>query len=79
MLFMRFLLFANAILVLLLQLKRDYSPNIYLLNCITFSDSSSGSMLEPIAAIPLNDELQQARALVVKAEEDVLSRLTDKV
>ncbi|XP_042388931.1 endonuclease MutS2 isoform X2 [Zingiber officinale] len=43
------------------------------------SDSSSGSMLEPIAAIPLNDELQQARALVVKAEEDVLSRLTDKM
>ncbi|GJN19849.1 hypothetical protein PR202_gb07162 [Eleusine coracana subsp. coracana] len=36
-------------------------------------------MVEPIAAIPLNDELQEARALVAKAELDVLSKLTDKI
>lgn len=36
-------------------------------------------MVEPISAVPLNDELQQARALVAKAEDDVLSRLTDKM
>jgi hypothetical protein len=36
-------------------------------------------MIEPIAAIPLNDELQESRALVAKAELDVLSKLTDKV
>jgi hypothetical protein len=36
-------------------------------------------MVEPIAAVPLNDELQEARALVAKAELDVLSKLTDKV
>ncbi|RRT44566.1 hypothetical protein B296_00047489 [Ensete ventricosum] len=36
-------------------------------------------MLEPIAAVPLNDELQRARALVIKAEEEVLSKLADKM
>ena len=36
-------------------------------------------MIEPIAAVPLNDELQESRALVAKAELDVLSKLTDKV
>ena len=35
--------------------------------------------MEPTVAVPLNDELQQARALVAKAEEDVLSKLSDKV
>lgn len=43
------------------------------------SGSDAGSMIEPIAAIPLNDELQESRALVAKAELDVLSKLTDKV
>ncbi|WOL06224.1 hypothetical protein Cni_G14956 [Canna indica] len=43
------------------------------------SGSSAGSIVEPVAAVPLNDELQQARALVIKAQEDVLSRLTDKM
>ncbi|KAL6903546.1 hypothetical protein ACP4OV_004359 [Aristida adscensionis] len=43
------------------------------------SGSDSGSMVEPIAAIPLNDDLQEARALVTKAELDVLSKLTDKI
>ncbi|XP_066373675.1 uncharacterized protein [Miscanthus floridulus] len=43
------------------------------------SGSDAGSMIEPIAAIPLNDELQESRALVAKAELDVLSKLTDKI
>ncbi|KAK8958055.1 hypothetical protein KSP39_PZI000727 [Platanthera zijinensis] len=43
------------------------------------SGSGSGNLIEPIAAIELNDELQQARALVAKVEEDVLSKLTDKM
>jgi hypothetical protein len=43
------------------------------------SGSDAGSMMEPIAAVPLNDELQESRALVAKAELDVLSKLTDKV
>ncbi|XP_062205323.1 uncharacterized protein LOC133907323 [Phragmites australis] len=43
------------------------------------SGSDAGSMVEPIAAVPLNDELQEARALVAKAELDVLSKLTDKI
>ena len=38
-----------------------------------------GSIIEPLSAIPLNDELQQARALVAKAEADVLLKLTEKV
>lgn len=36
-------------------------------------------MVEPIVAVPLNDELQEARALVAKTELDILSKLTDKV
>ena len=43
------------------------------------SGSDAGNMIEPIAAVPLNDELQESRALVAKAELDVLSKLTDKV
>jgi hypothetical protein len=36
-------------------------------------------MIEPIIAVPLNDELQGARALVARAELEALSKLTDKV
>ncbi|XP_011653396.1 uncharacterized protein LOC101220812 isoform X2 [Cucumis sativus] len=43
------------------------------------SDAGIGSFIEPISAVPLNDELQQARASVAKAEEDVLFVLTEKV
>ncbi|KAF8672154.1 hypothetical protein HU200_049720 [Digitaria exilis] len=43
------------------------------------SGAGAGSMIEPIAAVPLNDELQETRALVAKAEPDVLSKLTDKI
>lgn len=50
-----------------------------LLYIMHFSGSRAGSILEPIAAVPLNDELQRARALVIKAEEEVLSKLADKV
>ncbi|KAK6926114.1 MutS2 and Smr-associated SH3 domain [Dillenia turbinata] len=38
-----------------------------------------GNILEPLSAVPLNDELQQARASVAKAEAEVLSRLTEKI
>ncbi|XP_022141292.1 uncharacterized protein LOC111011726 isoform X2 [Momordica charantia] len=38
-----------------------------------------GTILEPLSAVPLNDELQQARASVAKAEEDVLFMLSEKV
>ena len=44
-----------------------------------FSGSGKGSIVEPLSAVPLNDELQQARALVAKAEEEVLLTLTEKV
>lgn len=43
------------------------------------SGSDAGSMIEPIVAVPLNDELQGARALVARAELDALSKLTDKI
>ncbi|KAG9455373.1 hypothetical protein H6P81_008277 [Aristolochia fimbriata] len=47
---------------------------------LLLSSSPRGqSLMEPVSAVPLNDELQQARALVAKAEESVLSRLTDKI
>ncbi|KAF3432709.1 hypothetical protein FNV43_RR23811 [Rhamnella rubrinervis] len=41
--------------------------------------SGIGSIVEPFSAVPLNDELQQARASVAKAEADVLSMLTLKM
>ncbi|KAK9204754.1 hypothetical protein WN943_015018 [Citrus x changshan-huyou] len=43
------------------------------------SSSGIGSVIEPLSAVPLNDELQQARASVTKAEEDVLLALTEKM
>ena len=43
------------------------------------SGSGGGSIVEPLSAVPLNDELQQARAVMAKAEADVLFRLTEKV
>ncbi|XP_022922841.1 uncharacterized protein LOC111430703 isoform X2 [Cucurbita moschata] len=43
------------------------------------SAAGIGTVLEPLSAVPLNDELQQARAAVAKAEEDVLFMLTEKV
>ncbi|XP_078447929.1 DNA mismatch repair protein MutS, type 2 [Wolffia australiana] len=37
------------------------------------------SFIEPLSAISLNDELQQAKSLVARAEDAVLSKLTDKM
>lgn len=44
-----------------------------------YSSLGGGSIVEPFSVVPLNDELQQARASVTKAETDVLSMLTSKV
>ncbi|CAN0922812.1 Endonuclease MutS2 [Linum grandiflorum] len=41
--------------------------------------SGRGSIIEPLSAVPLNDELQQARFSVAQAEADVLSMLTEKI
>ncbi|XP_027369144.1 uncharacterized protein LOC113874979 [Abrus precatorius] len=43
------------------------------------SEAGVGSTIEPLSAVPLNDELQQARSLVAKAEADVLLTLTKKM
>ncbi|XP_012843398.1 PREDICTED: uncharacterized protein LOC105963528 isoform X2 [Erythranthe guttata] len=43
------------------------------------SGSGAGSLIEPLSAVPLNDELQRARQLVAKAEEEVLLRITKKM
>ncbi|XP_020582046.1 uncharacterized protein LOC110025737 isoform X2 [Phalaenopsis equestris] len=48
-------------------------------NGLLLSSLGSDYLVEPIAAVELNDELQQARALVAKVEEDVLTQLTQKV
>ncbi|KAH9321779.1 hypothetical protein KI387_016418, partial [Taxus chinensis] len=42
------------------------------------SGSGAEKYVEPVSAVPLNDELAQARALVSKAEGDVLMYLTEK-
>ncbi|XP_028116074.1 uncharacterized protein LOC114313858 isoform X1 [Camellia sinensis] len=43
------------------------------------SGSGGGSIVEPLSAVPLNDELQQAKASVAKAEADVLLKITEKM
>nr|XP_010318068.1 uncharacterized protein LOC101255670 isoform X1 [Solanum lycopersicum] len=43
------------------------------------SASGTGSVLEPLSAVPLNDALQQAKASVSKAEVDVLLKITQKM
>ncbi|KAH7853449.1 hypothetical protein Vadar_002550 [Vaccinium darrowii] len=43
------------------------------------SGSGGGSIMEPLSAVPLNDELQQAKAQVAKAEADVLLKITEKM
>ncbi|PNY17743.1 mutS2-like protein, partial [Trifolium pratense] len=43
------------------------------------SSSGVGSTIEPLSAVPLNDELQRARGLVAQAEADVLLTLTKKI
>ncbi|XP_061339173.1 uncharacterized protein LOC133285881 isoform X2 [Gastrolobium bilobum] len=43
------------------------------------SGSGLGSTIEPLSAVPLNDELQRARTSVAKAEADVLLTLTKKM
>ncbi|XP_076930477.1 uncharacterized protein LOC143595323 [Bidens hawaiensis] len=43
------------------------------------SGSGTGSLVEPLSAVPLNDELQQARASIAKAEADVLLQITHKM
>lgn len=44
-----------------------------------YSGSGHGNIIEPLAAVSLNDELQGARASVAKAEDEVLLMLTKKV
>ncbi|KAK4734818.1 hypothetical protein R3W88_009079 [Solanum pinnatisectum] len=39
----------------------------------------TGSVVEPLSAVPLNDALQQAKASVSKAEADVLLKITQKM
>ncbi|PSS04520.1 Endonuclease [Actinidia chinensis var. chinensis] len=43
------------------------------------SGSGGGSIIEPLSVVPLNDELQQAKALEAKAEADVLLKITEKM
>ncbi|XP_073292863.1 uncharacterized protein [Primulina huaijiensis] len=43
------------------------------------SNLGAGNLLEPLVAVPLNDELQQARLSVAKAEADVLLKITKKM
>ncbi|XP_047320146.1 endonuclease MutS2 [Impatiens glandulifera] len=43
------------------------------------SGSGTGSIVEPLSAVPLNDELQQAKASVALAEEEVLLKITMKM
>ncbi|KAG6417353.1 hypothetical protein SASPL_119507 [Salvia splendens] len=43
------------------------------------SGAGAGNLIEPLSAVPLNDELQQARDSVAKAEQEVLLKITKKM
>ncbi|XP_009629933.1 uncharacterized protein [Nicotiana tomentosiformis] len=43
------------------------------------SASGTGSVVEPLSAVPMNDALQQAKASVAKAEADVLLKIAQKM
>nr|GEX71512.1 DNA mismatch repair protein MutS, core [Tanacetum cinerariifolium] len=68
---------ANKLLAMVFQwfLKPDPRDEI----CFYCSGSGTGTLVEPPPAVPLNDELQQARASVAKAEADVLLEITHKM
>ncbi|MCL7035746.1 hypothetical protein MKW94_011192 [Papaver nudicaule] len=59
--------------------KSEASQPINVTGLLLSGGSGVGSLVEPFSAIPLNDELQQARLLVAKAEEEVLLKLTEKI
>ncbi|CAH9070115.1 unnamed protein product [Cuscuta europaea] len=46
---------------------------------LLFSGSGMGSIVEPLPAVALNDELQRARVSVAKAEDDILFKITKKM
>ncbi|XP_057951372.1 uncharacterized protein LOC131146093 isoform X2 [Malania oleifera] len=62
-----------------LCIKSDTDQPRSLKGLLLSSGSGVGSIVEPLFAVRLNDELQQARALVAKVEADVLSKLTAKL
>ncbi|XP_057804258.1 uncharacterized protein LOC131019679 isoform X2 [Salvia miltiorrhiza] len=43
------------------------------------SGAGAVNLVEPLSAVPLNDELQQARESVAKAEQEVLLKITKKM
>ena len=43
------------------------------------SGSGTGNIIEPVSAVPLNDELLEAKSSVADAEVEVLSEITEKV
>ncbi|KAI4307000.1 hypothetical protein L6164_030235 [Bauhinia variegata] len=57
----------------------DSGQNTSFQGLLLSSGSGVGSIVEPLSAVPLNDELQRARGLVAKAEADVLLALTEKM
>lgn len=46
---------------------------------VVISGSGATAYVEPAAAVPLNNKLSEARTDALKAEYEVLSKLTDKV
>ena len=72
--------FNNYFLLKISSFCRSSILNIAPWEVIYFDSSSGvGSIIEPLPAVSLNDELQQARASVAKAEADALTMLATKV
>ncbi|GER46742.1 endonuclease MutS2, partial [Striga asiatica] len=46
---------------------------------LEYSGSGAGSLVEPLSAVPLNDELQRAWESVARAEAEVLLKISQKI
>uniref|UniRef100_A0A7N0ZUY8 DNA mismatch repair proteins mutS family domain-containing protein n=1 Tax=Kalanchoe fedtschenkoi TaxID=63787 RepID=A0A7N0ZUY8_KALFE len=60
-------------------LQSQADQNLSIQGLLLSSVPGVGSIVEPLVAVPLNDELQQARASVARAEDEVLLCLTKKI
>lgn len=60
-------------------IKSGIGPMTKFNGLLLSSGSGTGNIIEPVAAVPLNDELLEAKSSVADAEVEVLSEITEKM
>ena len=68
--------FLPLYVMVVLYLSVSHSSELFIL---CHSGSGTGNIIEPISAVPLNDQLLEAKSSVADAEAEVLSEITEKV